>query len=173
VATDDEIAAAYATGLSMLAVARLLHASELTVHRSLVRQGIERRSRGYRKDRAQVERKPIRDARRPVDTAAILDAYEVGASLTEVSEQCGVGLKTVTRVVRGAGIMRPASRRVRLPVEEIVDRYQAGESTPGIAEATGASLEGVRKVLIRSGVERRGRGYRSGRRGAATGRQRD
>lgn len=145
--SDEEIAEAYATGLSMAAVARLLHASELTIHRSLVRQGIPRRSRGYRA---------------PIDEQPIIDAYTAGATVAEVSEQLGLGRARVERVVRAAGVIRQPAPPVRLPVDEIVTRYQAGQGTPEIAEAVGGSPEGVRRVLIRAGIRLRGPGRPSG-----------
>ena len=101
-------------------------------------------------------------------TGEIVARYEAGANGPDVARSLGLGVTTVYRALKEAGIdpaaqmrtgNRTGNRRFSNEVElQIVADYQAGASRKKIAEQYGGNEITVTNILKRHGVPRRPRG---------------
>jgi DNA-directed RNA polymerase specialized sigma24 family protein len=115
-----------------------------TVRHALVEAGVTIRAQG--------------DRSKPLDDAAILHAYEQGATLDALGVKHGVDHATIARRVELAGGTLRAGSRVPVDVDEIVRRYADGFSTETIAEVLEVSPQTVTRRLLDAGVKLRPRG---------------
>jgi len=96
---------------------------------------------------------------RPLDSeqiARIVDLYKDGNSLAEIHRTTGIGLSTVTKYVREAGLDSDRLRRRNLTKEEIqkiIQLHQEGCSLGEIAKITGRRPNTVRLHLAQAGLD--------------------
>ena len=92
------------------------------------------------------------------DEAALVGAYEAGATVEELAERHGCSVTTVRAVLAGEGV-ELRSRGPRSPLEgreaEVAAAYEAGGTVRELAERFGANQRTIRKVLATSGVAMR------------------
>ncbi len=92
--------------------------------------------------------------------AALLRAYEAGATTTQLAEQCGVSATAVKDLLHrhGVSVRRPVGRP-RGKVDEAIRLYKAGWLLREIARKFDVSQEDVRRKLrARGAVMRSGHG---------------
>lgn len=89
------------------------------------------------------------------DEAALVAAYEAGATVEELAERHGCSVTTVRAVLAGEGVELRA-RGPRSPLEgreaEVAAAYEAGGTVRELAERFGANQRTIRKVLASAGV---------------------
>ncbi len=89
--------------------------------------------------------------------AAVVDAYEAGATTRDVGERFGLAHSSVNKLLKQHGI---AARR-RSPTEDTVRRavelYEAGQSAHTIAAQLGLGASTIARALSGAGVAIRAR----------------
>ena len=88
-------------------------------------------------------------ARRRFDPDRVAALRDGGRTHAEIAAELGCHLKTVSRILRAAGVP-PVRTRVR--DDEVVERYLGGESVRQVADAIKVSENYVRRALARNGV---------------------
>lgn len=92
------------------------------------------------------------------DVAAIVTAFNRGATLTDLATAYNVHPNTISRLLRRSGAERRGARkRVLDPEQErrVYDAYLAGETVTSIATRFAISPQHVSRVAIRQGAQPR------------------
>ena len=133
----DRIAALYAAGASLHALAGQLRLDRSTVRAALIARGV-----------------PIRQRTAALDVGRAVELYTSGASLARVAQACGVGRYAVRSALTTRGVpIRPArSVSPGCDGERAATLYAAGASLRGIAALLGANRPSVRAAVVAAGV---------------------
>lgn len=92
----------------------------------------------------------------------LVDAYQAGASWSELSVQFGIGKTTVWAHLRRQEVPKRKFHKLHgAEFDKLVERYAAGVSMRSLAEEFGVSREAVRSALVDAGVEVRTPGRRA------------
>lgn len=89
------------------------------------------------------------------EIAAILAAYDAGATTREVGEQFGLAHSSINKLLKRHGVT--ARRRGLSPneVQRAIELYSAGLSTRVIGEHLGFGASTVLRALAKAGLQRR------------------
>lgn len=97
------------------------------------------------------------------DEAALVEAYEAGATVEELAERHGCSVTTVRAVLAGERVELRA-RGPRSPLEgresEVAAAYETGATVRELAARFGANQRTIRKALATGGVAMRPPGRR-------------
>lgn len=140
--------AAYESGQSIYDIASNIGRVPQSVHRVLVRRGIQLRNKGGR---------PHRELTATQKRHAI-QLYQDGRNVPAVAKEFNCGVHLVSDALRGAGIeLRKIGQQPYRPSpaarERIVSLYKSGVRVSGIAATTKHGAETIARILRESGVE--------------------
>lgn len=154
----QEVAADYASGMTLLQIATKYGVSHPVIGRHLDEAGVQRRGKPFDYTPDMLEQ--VR--------ALYVDQ---GLTQSQIGERLGITNKVVQTAMRRANITPRADavalskaglggHDIKLNAQqraEIATRYQAGESGPTLAAAYGVSSVSIYGLLKRAGIERRAR----------------
>lgn len=144
---EQQIVERYQSGESIYRIAADLPWAPQTVHKVLVRRGVELRTKGGR-PRRQLS---------VIDRQWILQQYHDLARAQDIARELRTSLTTVYDVLREAGIsLRGQGQQPHRPkrdeLERIVSLWNQGKRVSGIAAATGHGSETIERILREIGI---------------------
>lgn len=143
---DEELAAAYQSGMSLLDVAARFNVAVTRVSMALRRLGVKSRPRGsghaaFRKNGADPER-----------TSEMIALHNKGHTLEEISTQYKITCERVRQILVKAGI-NTSERPLKEEQLAVVQEYLAGESLISVAEAHNITLSTLKNWVRMAGYE--------------------
>lgn len=85
----------------------------------------------------------------------LVQAYEAGATLSDLSEQFGQTRKTLSRALERRGVARRYRLMPEDGVSEAREAYESGRTLSEIGKELGLSRDTVRRALLKDGVAMR------------------